>query len=200
MRWLARGVTLATALVFGGCASSGPEHYYELEALPAPAVVLAESLRIAVDPVSLPPVVDRAGMVFLDSQGEVFVSEELRWAEPLREEVGRVVARDLVVRLGGARVSAYPQEPLEEPEVTIRLAIGQWQVRPGQEFRASVDWAVLVMQSEAPAAPQHREGHMVIETPLAGRGIGVMLDAEDRALAQLSDALAGAILSLRSPT
>jgi uncharacterized lipoprotein YmbA len=193
-------VAVVTALVLGGCASSGPEHDYELEALPAPAVVLAESMRVAVDPVSLPPLVDRAGMVFLDSQGEVFVSEEWRWAEPLRVEVGRVVAQDLVVRLGGARVSAYPQEPLEEPEIKVRLAIGQWQVRPGQEFRASVDWSVLVMQSDAAAAPRLREGHMVIATPLAGRGIGVMLDAQDRALAQLSDALAGAILSLRGPT
>src|SRR5258706_3147073 len=87
--------TLATAcsLIGGGLKEnfyvlSGPEN-------PPPAAS-PDSLVIYVGPVAVPEAVDRAPMVLHNSANAVELSEEHRWAEPLKTAIPRVVAEHLM--------------------------------------------------------------------------------------------------------
>ena len=66
----------------------------------------ADAIAIYVGPVAVPESVDRAQMVIQGSANQVELSEEHRWAEPLKTAIPRVVAEHLMRELGTPRVMA----------------------------------------------------------------------------------------------
>jgi len=103
-----------------------PDRYYRLlaSAEAAPAVVPAGPRpTVAVAAVSVPEIVDRPQIVTLGPGSEVRLSEQHRWAEPLKLAIGRLVADHLSQALGGALVSAYPAEPAADTAYRVSLNV-----------------------------------------------------------------------------
>ncbi len=111
-------VTLATfVMILGGCigGKSSPSKFYVLSALPNPEttkkVAAAErGLAIGVGPVSLPPYMDRPEIVTRSGGNQLHLSEFNRWAEPLRQNVTRVLAQNLSILIPTDRTALYPWE------------------------------------------------------------------------------------------
>ncbi|MDR4493963.1 MAG: PqiC family protein [Nitrospirales bacterium] len=115
MKTLARNLALLTVITWllSGCAGSPPVHYYTLSVeaetgLPS-SVTDRTTLTLAVDPISLPDVVDRPQIVLQSGSNQVTLVDDHRWAESLKSEIPRIIAGNLSQLLLTKMVWAYPQ-------------------------------------------------------------------------------------------
>jgi uncharacterized lipoprotein YmbA len=61
-----------------------------------------------VGPVSIPAYLDRSSIVVRTGEGEVELSDECRWAEPLRDGIGRTLAENLSAMIPTDAVVVFP--------------------------------------------------------------------------------------------
>ncbi|GAB5101307.1 PqiC family protein [Caballeronia sp. HLA56] len=178
--WTALALTLT-----GGCASSPATKFYTLSS----AEVIRQPLNvqtITIDAVSVPELIDRPQIVSTTDATRVSIDEFARWAEPLKRQIGRVLASDLTQSFPGVMVSAYPQ----------RAA--------GNACRVSVDVQSLKSASLGPAMltaiwtvkPSERQdavrGRTVAQERVSGPGYEVIVNAYSRAIATMANDIATA--------
>ena len=102
MKWLMLLVSAAIA----GCGSAPVHESFFTLSTPAAASTAPQSEKpaIFVGPVSVPEAVDRNAMVLRTGANEVEISEQYRWAEPLKSAIPRVIGETLSRELGTSRV------------------------------------------------------------------------------------------------
>lgn len=103
------GVVLPCLLLFA-CGSTTPtSRFYVLSPTgQPPAGVVGRSVIVGVEPVRLPAAVDRSQMLTYVSTNQRQLAELDRWAEPLGENMTRVIGQNLEARLGPASVYSLP--------------------------------------------------------------------------------------------
>ena len=85
-----------------------PSHFYLLSAEGDTSQVSRPDLRIGVGPIDLPAYLDRNEIVTHSGANQVALSANQRWAEPLEENIARVVASNLSRSLGTEMVFRHP--------------------------------------------------------------------------------------------
>lgn len=180
---------LLGVLMLTGCASSPVPRFHALEARALPDTQVL-SLAIVVEAVSLPSRVDRRQLVF--GTGQVQIDEFERWAAPLREELGQVLALNLSRRLGAKQVSAWPQALITEPDLRVYVDLARFESTPGERALIEASWAVRDGKGQTLASG--RDVYQAVPTDLA---VTSLVIAHDRALVALSADIAEAIRQAR---
>jgi uncharacterized lipoprotein YmbA len=110
MNRICRSVILAgTLLAVGACGSSPPVRYYSLEALDARYSGVSEVVSgLGVGPLRMPDYLSRSRIVTRRGNAELLVDDFNRWAEPVDDEVHRIVAANLDGLLDDMVVVAFP--------------------------------------------------------------------------------------------
>lgn len=109
----------ASLILITGCVGTSPkENFYTLNSQDyslshsketAPTVIKSlPNTVINIAPVSIIEVVDRPQIVIQISPNTVQILEQQRWAQPLKNEIGRVVAKNLSSLLNTKLITAYP--------------------------------------------------------------------------------------------
>ncbi len=103
---------MAGVMLLTGCARTAPVSYYQLSALEATGKILspdeAAKMVIGIGPVRLAEYLDRPQIVTRQSANRLQLADSHRWAEPLGENIPRVVGENLSVLLGTERILLYP--------------------------------------------------------------------------------------------
>src|SRR5262245_41765004 len=109
----------------GACGSTPPSRFYTLEAVAAADAPAKDAGGIAVDvgPVMLARGLDRAQVVPRIGPNEVELHDYSRWAEPLEDNVTRVLAENLSVALGTQRVGTIPGSETREPSWRVTVDV-----------------------------------------------------------------------------
>jgi uncharacterized protein len=183
---------LAT-LLLGACGSSPPERFYTLNA-DAPAngarsAKLAGATSIVVGPVTLPELVDRPQFVVRVAPNRVAILEQQRWAEPLKNEIARVVAANLGQLLNGAQVLSYPANASGDAVYRVAIDVQRFDSIPGDGVIIDSSWTV-----RRPSGGTARTGHSTLHELARGTDYDALVAAYDRALASLSGEIAQSIL------
>lgn len=186
---------LALLTTLAGCAAQSPKtHYYSLsvEEPPAPAGEASPAsttpvTRVSVTRVGIPALVDRPQIVSGTAANSVDISDFHRWAEPLQEAIGRVVAGDLARRLGPGYVVGKSVLPGMPPDVRVALDVQRFEATLGTGVAVEALWTVRAGTSEA------RVGRSRIEEPAADDGYAGVAAAYSRALAAVSHDIAAAV-------
>ena len=90
-RWLAPVIFLALSV--GGCGSSPPVQYYDLESLETGYIDDGETfLRVGVGPLRTPDYLSRSQIVTRGKDSTVIVNDFNRWIEPLDGSTPRITA------------------------------------------------------------------------------------------------------------
>ena len=145
---------VAVAASLAGCASASGERFYTLSEessgnsrasdtetrVTRPGA--AGPLSIVISSVTVPELVDRPQIVTRDTANRVNVSEQNLWAEPLKSAIGRVVAARLAETLAPARVAAYPQASIADPDLRITIDVQRMDAVPGGEAVIEALWSV----------------------------------------------------------
>jgi hypothetical protein len=148
------------------------------------------AVSVAVGPVSIPALVDRPQFVLSAGPNEVRVDEFQRWAGPLADDIGRVVAENLVLLLGSPRVMLFPQQAAEDVQYRVVIGVQRFESTPGEAALLDALWSVRRTKVGA-----SQSGRTTLREASAG-GYDALAAAHSRALAQLSLDLANAIRAL----
>jgi uncharacterized protein len=173
------------ALVIAGCASA-PSKFYTLNATAKGDGQSSANLAIFVGPVSLPAAVDRPQFTVQLAPNRVAVDEFNRWAEPLKENVARVVAADLATLLGTPRVTSVLMVNFN-PDFRVAVDVQKFISEPGKVAQLDALWVI------SKTGGGTISGHTSAVERLTDNNYDAIAAAHSRALEKLSTDIAAAI-------
>lgn len=174
------------AAAAAGCASA-PSRFYTLNSTAAGDGAPAANCAVVVGPVSIPALVDRPQFTVQVATNRVEINEFNRWAEPLNDNIARVVAGNLAVLLGTPRVAAAPLANFD-PAYRVTIDIQRFESVRGKSALIEAVWVVR----RAAGGAAH-PGHTVASEPVHGDGFDALAAAHSRALAKVSSDIAAVI-------
>ena len=174
---------VAAALLISGCGTPPRERFFTLDA-PEPPVAAPDAASVAVWPVSVPEMVDRAQLVVRTTANEVVIAEQARWAEPLKSAIARVVAANLAAELGMRLVG-----PARNADADYRVALDilRFDAGPDQSVLIDAAWTVIGPKGV------RRTGRSVVHQKVATKFYDAVAAAYSAALATISREIAAAI-------
>jgi len=173
-------------LLLSGC-TSAPTRFYVLTPMQAVvAVDGVEGLSLGIDPLRLPALLDRPHIVTRVDDNERQLAEFARWAEPLDENMTRVLAENLSALLGTEQVVRLPAVRYVRTDQRLAVQVLRFDATPGETAVLEVRWRLF--DSETGAMQVTRHESFVAELP--GNDHGAAVGAMSEALAALSRAVA----------
>jgi uncharacterized lipoprotein YmbA len=143
------------ALLIGGCGSSPPVHYYDLEALETGYVASAEpSLRVGVGPLRTPEYLDRSQIVTRGADSRVVVDDFNRWVEPLSHSIYRVLSENLDSLIEEAVVVAFPYTHIADLDYQLVGRISRFDADAEGLAVLQVQWSVISSRDELIVQPR----------------------------------------------
>jgi uncharacterized lipoprotein YmbA len=179
------------------CSTSPKVNFYTLSAIAKATDVKPVSPLgggVAIGPVTLPEIVDRAQLVVQLKDSQVDILEFHRWAEPLKSQIPRLVADDVGRLLGSYRVTAYPQIAGSDADVTVPVDIQRFSTE-GDNVVIDAFWTLRRSSGEVA-----RSGRSTVREAVAGKGYDAVVEAYSRALFSISSDIADALRGEMSKT
>jgi uncharacterized protein len=196
LRRLAVVSWVASLLGLGACAST-PSRFYILNTLPAsetvPATAAERGPVIGLGPITLPKYLERPQIVTRVGRHQLALGEFDRWAEPLQDNVLRVLGENLAFLIPTDQVllHAWPQSATLDYQVTVdMLHFDGWL---GGESTLLAHWSILD-RAELPLLSQRASLNVLV----GGGDYEAMVAALSELLARLSGDIAVAIQRLAS--
>ena len=147
LRWIVIGVLLAA---ISGCASSPSSRFYLLDSLsdsaPAPEGKKASDdgcVSIGIGPVEIPDYLDQAQIVTRVTANEIKVAEYERWAEPLKDDFTRVLAKNLSTLLCVKEISFFPWRREIPRDYRIEVKVIRFDGSPGDKVILEAWWRLF---------------------------------------------------------
>jgi len=187
MNRLAIIILCVVATLLAGCASTRPSQFYTLSPSAVSPVATSANISISVGPVSIPAVVDRPQIVVRTGANQVSIAEFDRWASPLKGDIARVVAENLLSMLRTPQVTVFPQSTAAEASYRVVIDILRFESEPGKAAILDALWTVSCKKDG-----QFRRGRTSITEPAQGSGYAELVAAHSRALGRLSGDIAAA--------
>jgi len=185
------------------CGSSPPQRYYTLQPVAvstgtaAPGVAPTNQIAVRVQPVVIPPELDRVELVSRGGPYRVHIADSDRWAAPLDDQIRRTLNDDLAARLP-AHLVADPNEPAtQEPRRLLSVAVVEFYADDECGATLRADWTLRGPGAENQHGSEQFKTHdamsCVAGTPAA------LPAAMSAALGTFSERLASVILAQPAP-
>jgi uncharacterized lipoprotein YmbA len=181
--------TVCIAVLAAGCASS-PARFYTLSATAAPSAA-ASKISVAVGPVTIPPAVDRPQIVVSTSANQVTLDDFNRWASPLQDNLGSVIAENLVALLGTPRVTLFPQTLGADVDYRVQIEIRNFESTPEKSAALDAVWTVRRTKDG-----KTETGRTSVRENVADSGYEALAAAHSRGVARLSQDIAEVVRAL----
>jgi uncharacterized protein len=190
---LAAVIFWALGMLIAGCVSSPESRFFTLNATMNHAVE-SSSLSVVVGPVSVPAAVDRPQIVVSTGPNQVRMDDYNRWASPLQSGISRVIADNLVSLLGTPRVSVFPQALSGNADYQAAVDVQSFGSALGEAATLDAVWTVRRIKDG-----KLQVGRTTVREPASERGYDALAAAHSRAVARLSQDIAGAVRALDGP-
>jgi len=181
------------AAVIFGCASSTPSRFYTLSTISVPVAASQALYSVSVGPITVPAVVDRPQIVIRTGPNQVTINEFDRWAAPLKDDIGRVVAENLSVVLGTSQVSLFPQSTAVGASYRVAIDIVHFDSDLGKSANLDAMWTVKSAKNEI-----LRRGRTTLAEATRDAEFDALVAAHSRALGRLSTDIARAIKEIEA--
>lgn len=179
-----RLLPLLLLLTLPGCASSPPTRFFALDPTPAAGPTAGGAgMPLKVDAVHIPPALDRESMVRGESDNQLQISSQDRWAGDLAEMIRRVLTQDLSQRLPSGMVIA-PESPAPPSARGLVVDVLTFQPQAG-DVVLDADWTVLQGTQSNPVL--RRSVHLTVP---AASSAQAEAQAMSTLLGQLADGIA----------
>ena len=190
MKSPARLACIAAIAVLSACASPPATRLITLEDGRPQIAGVSNTPSIAVVRANVPERIDRSQLVVRTDGNQVTLSEQYRWAEPLRREIPRVMANDLGELLDSSRIAALPTDAAGyDVDFKLMLDFQQLDAVAGQGVDVDVLWRV-----------EHRSGSAIVgrssfRQPVAGAAADypTLVAAQRQALRRVATEIAQGI-------
>ena len=191
LRFARSTLTMVVALAAGGCLSVSPlPRSYLLSATAPTSPAPHASVAVGVGPVRIPAYLDRSSIVVRTGEGEVELSDEHRWAEPLRDGIGRTLAENLSAMIPTDAVAVFPWRTPWTVDYRVAVDILRFDGAPGRSVVLHARWRLLDA-----AGKELLLRAAVLQESIADSTYAALVAAESRLLAGLSRDIAAEIRS-----
>ncbi len=194
--WIVIGIVLAT---ISGCARSPSSRFYLLDSLVNPASAQEgktfsdnRCVSIGIGPVEIPDYLDRAQIVTHVTPNEIKLAEFDRWAESLKDNLTRVLAKNLSTLLCVKEISFFPWRREIPRDYRIEVKVIRFDGSPGDKVVLEAWWTLL--SGDGKTLLQSKRSNF--SEPANSRDYKTMVSAQSRNLASLSREIAETILVL----
>jgi len=151
---------------------------------------------------SLPELLDRPQLVLRSADQRIQLSEQQRWAEPLRAGIARSIAADLGRLLASSRVAALPNgAPHFDADFRLTLHVQRLEAQVGRGVDLDLLWTLQPRQGKEllGRSQVHEPLAAGSETLTGDGGAAALVAAQRRALSQAAAEIAAAIRSQPLP-
>lgn len=188
MRMLATSLMLllcCSCIQLGGKPESS--RYYLLAPLQEVQPARTSLKTLVIVPVSFPSYLDRPQLVSHNSQFQVQIAEFDRWAEPLQENLTRVIQENLQLRFPELEIDRSPWQPGPAQSATLKLVINRFDGVLGKSTEVDIRWILTAADCTTPL-----QGHFSSIIPI-GDSYAELVKGLNRALDELSTQLFAAL-------
>ncbi len=182
------GAMLAMSIgMLGACSTPVQERYFVL----SPDDVSGPSGNgmtavMGIGPITIPSHLDRSQIVTRSSDNRLVINQFDRWAEPLDENIQRVLIENLDRRLHPQRIETFPWNSRDGVVWQIVVDIGGFERQPDGSVQISARWKIVNFDSgETVVSERFSDSMMPRDTTTEGT-VAAMSDL----LARLSDSIA----------
>lgn len=150
---MARKILFCLPLLVSAClGGSPPVRYYLLTPVPVVGVtpVVGGGMSrpvIVVEPVEIPPYLNRSQIVTRSSENHLHLSQSEQWGDTLRENISRVLLENLSALLGTDRISSPVALVQERPTLRVATQISQFERGADGRIVLRARWRLVDNQS-----------------------------------------------------
>ena len=200
MKRTARTIALSACLAafLSGCIGgvTPPSRYYLLAPDPGLAEVekarVRDDLSIAVGPVAVPSHIDRLQIVTRKDRHRLELAEFDLWAEPLNENLARILVENLSVLLGTDNVFNFAEKRGARVDLEIAIDFETIDAVPSRHAELVARWTVFRSKGRENLFTRRSR----LRSPLADDGFGTLAAAMSRNASELSLEIAVVIRQL----
>jgi uncharacterized lipoprotein YmbA len=140
------------------------------------------ALAVGIGPIHLPGYLDRQELVSRITANRLDVAENNRWAEPLGDNLGRILAQNLSVLLGTDSVSLYPWPSDSRPTYQVEIDVLRFEPDSARSAELSARWILRDVPTRAILSVKESE----LTEPLKGPSTEESVAALSELLGKLS--------------
>lgn len=146
-------VTFLACLLLTGCGTTQPSRYYMLNSIShdtheKPVNQNEAKVHIGVGPIKVPKYLDRYPIVKRSTGAEVIIDDTHRWAEPLADNLARVIANNLNLLVGAADISIHPWSNSNEMDYQIVVDVLRFDADMYNNIVLSAHWTITGKESK----------------------------------------------------
>ena len=190
-------VVSAALLIFLGCVggTSKSSTFYLLMALPESEATALEQGGISVEigPVIVPAYLDRSQIASTGNDHKLYMDEFHRWAEPLKDSFGRVLAENLAILLKTANVYMYPQRRGASVDFQVEITVSRFFADTDGTAILAAYWSIVGKDGQTVMSRKRSS----ITQKAASKELGAIVAAQNRTLQELSREIAAGIQKLQ---
>lgn len=177
-----------------GCGTTPPTSFYILNASqsPVPQESSASKASVGVGEIRVPAYLDRPQIVSRNGGNLLKVAEFEQWAEPLKDNVTRVLAQDIHARVPNDRVEIFPWRRSPGVDYQVTVEIRQFDTVWGESATLVAQWNILDRDGKVPLLTRSQE----YREPILRADYATAVASMNRALARLSADIAGDLESV----
>ncbi len=181
-----RFLSLLTIIVLAACGTQSRSFYVLTADGPAPS---GGGTGIGVGPVTLAEYIDRPNVVIAESENQLGIAENHRWAGDLAASITRVTAANLGRRMNTGNVRTYPWQGDEGIRYQVTLDIRQLHGAADGHAVIEAGWRVYSLPERQIKASRT----FVDREPLAADGYQPLVAAQSRLLSRLAGDIAAGL-------
>jgi uncharacterized lipoprotein YmbA len=140
------------------------------------------ALAVGVGPIHLPGYLDRQELVSRATANRLDVAENNRWAEPLGDTFGRILAQNLSALLGTDKVSLYPWPSDLRPTYQVEIEVLRFEPDSARSAELAARWVLRDVPTRAILSVKESE----LTEPLKGPSTEESVAALSELLGKLS--------------
>jgi uncharacterized lipoprotein YmbA len=185
-------------MVLLGCASTPPTRFFVLSSISGSEKIGSRMgercFAIGIGPVKLPEYLNQPEIVTRITQNEVTVDEFAKWAEPLEDNISRVLAENLSSLLCTRSIAIFPWKGGTPIDYRIDVHVIQMDGMLGKSASLDITWSIVdgTDRKKLPLITKRS----TYREPTGGGDYGTFVSAQSRNLASLSREIAEMILIL----
>ena len=146
---------LLLVLAVGGCGSSPPVRYYDLEVLETGYVADGETyLAVGVGPLRTPDYLSRSQIVTRGSDARIVVDDFNRWIEPVDDAVYRIISENLDNIIDDAVVVAFPYTHIADLDYQLVGRISRFDADQDGTAVLKIQWGVITSKDDLVVHPK----------------------------------------------
>jgi uncharacterized lipoprotein YmbA len=182
---------LVILMLLSGCAGTPETRFYLLNPLPMGSTQErpVRELALGIGPVKLPEYLDRPQIVIENDGPQIQLAEFEQWAEPLDENITRVLASNLGTLLATRQVSRYPWPPGTPVDYRITVDIRRFEAHANGRVQLEASWSISRSLGDAALLERTTQ----LNEAVTATGMEAVVAAQSRVLNRFSQVLADAV-------